>query len=169
SKYAFAPFTYNFSLGFSWKDLNVNALFTGEFGHDVIYDKGFYADASGGKRSGAWLSENSNNLREWYGNYWTPENTDARYPRIDNYGFKGYRSTFWMRDGHTLRLRNLSISYGLPQKYAKAIDVDALRVFFQGTNLLTLINPYPYKDASVGFWSDYPQIRTFNLGINLSF
>ena len=73
-----------------------------------------------------------------------------------------------MRDGHTLRLRNLNISYSIPRQFVKKIGLEQLRVFFTGTNLWTIINPYPYKDASVGYWSDYPQIRTFNFGINIS-
>jgi hypothetical protein len=74
-----------------------------------------------------------------------------------------------MRDGHNLRLRSLNVSYSLPAKLSKPVGIDQLRVFFSGTNLLTLINPYPYKDASVGFWSDYPSIRSYNLGVNLNF
>jgi hypothetical protein len=74
-----------------------------------------------------------------------------------------------MRDGHTLRLRSLNINYNLSGKFTKSIGIEQLRVFFSGTNLVTLINPYPYKDASVGYWSDYPMIRTFNFGLNLNF
>jgi len=167
-KYSFAPFNYGFSVGFKWKDLKVDALFTGAFGNDVFFEKGFWTDASGGSRSGEFLSEYSNQLREWYGNYWTEENPNAKYPRLDTYGLRGYRSTFWMRDGHELRLKTINISYSLPSKIAKAINVEQLRAFVQGSNIVTLINPYPYKDASVGFWSDYPMIRTINFGLNLS-
>lgn len=178
SKYGTAPYTYGVTLGFSWKDLRVEALFNGSFGNDVIFDKGFYADASGGKRSGDFLSSTSNQLKEWYGNYCTLTqdengnislvNPDAKYPRLDSYSGRGLRSDFWMRDGHTLRLRNLNISYNLAGQFVKKIGLEQLRVFFTGTNLWTIINPYPYKDANVGYWSDYPQIRTFNFGINIS-
>ncbi|MDD3322735.1 MAG: TonB-dependent receptor [Paludibacter sp.] len=169
SKYDSAPYSYAFTLGFTWKDFKVDALFTGQFGNDVIFDKGFYTTASGGSRTGDFLSTESNQLAEWYGNYWTESNLNSKYPRLDSYSFRDKRSTFWLRDGHTLQLRNVNVSYNLPQKFAKSIGIDRFRIFFTGSNLWTIINPYPYKDASVGFWSDYPMIRTFNFGLNLSF
>ena len=178
SKYSTPPYTYGVTLGFTWKNLKVEALLNGSFGNDVIFDKGFYTDASGGKRSGDFLSSTSNQLKEWYGNYCTLvqsgdgtvalANPNAKYPRLDNFSGRSLRSDFWMRDGHTLRLRNLNVSYSVPTQFVKKIGLDQLRVFFTGTNLWTIINPYPYKDASVGYWSDYPQIRTFNFGINIS-
>lgn len=169
SKYSFAPFNYGFSLGVKWKNLKVDALFTGAFGNDVLFEKGFWTSASGGGRSGDFLSEYSNQLREWYGNYWTESNPNAKYPRLDSYSLRGYRSTFWMRDGHELRLKTINVSYNMPSKLAKAMSLEQLRVFMQGSNIVTIINPYPYKDASVGFWSDYPMIRTINFGLNLTF
>lgn len=169
SKYDSAPFNYGFSFGFSWKNLRVDALFNGAFGNDVVFEKGFWHDASGGSRAGDFLSVNSNLLREWSGNYWTENNVNAKYPRLDTYSLRNQRSTFWMRDGHTLRLRSVNVSYLVPKNITKPVGIEQLRVFFSGTNLLTLINPYPYKDASVGFWSDYPMIQSFNFGLNLNF
>ncbi len=169
SKYDSAPFRYGFTLGFKYKNFKVDALFNGSFGNDVVFEKGFWTDASGGSRTGAFLSEQSNQLSEWYGNYWTTERTDAIYPRLDTYSLRNQRSTFWMRDGHDLRLRNINVSYSLPSKISKPMGIENFRIFFSGTNIITLINPYPYKDASVGFWSDYPMVRSYNLGINLNF
>lgn len=169
SKYSFNPYNYGFSLGTTWKNFKLDVLFNGSFGSDVVFEKGFWTDASGGGRSGAFLSEYSNQLKEWSGNYWTENNINAKYPRLDSYSLRGYRSTFWMRDGHELRLKTINLSYSMPSKLAKSMNMEQMRVFATGTNIITLINPYPYKDASVGFWSDYPMIRTINLGINLMF
>lgn len=169
SKYDSPPFNYGFSLGFTWKSLRIDALFNGSFGNDVIFEKGFYENASGGSRTGDFLSLSSNQLREWYGNYWTENNIYAKYPRLDENSLRNKRSTFWMRDGHTLRLRSVNVSYSLPKNWSNLVGVEQCRVFFSGTNLLTIINPYPYKDASVGFWSDYPMVQSFNFGLNLNF
>lgn len=168
SKYSFNPHNYGFTLGFKWKDLNFDVLFTGAFGSNVLFEKGFWTDASGGGRKGDFLSEYSNQLREWYGNYWTEQNPNAKYPRLDSYSNARNRSTFWMRNGHELRMKTINISYNLPSKIAKSVGLEQVRVFSQASNLLTIINPYPYKDASVGFWSDYPMIRTINFGLNVT-
>lgn len=168
SKYSFNPHNYGFTLGFKWKDLTFDALFTGAFGSSVLFEKGFWTDASGGGRKGEFFSEYSNQLREWYGNYWTEDNPNAKYPRLDSYSYSRVRSTFWMRNGHELRLKTINVSYSLPSKMAKMVGLEQFRVYMQASNLLTIINPYPYKDASVGFWSDYPMIRTINLGLNIT-
>lgn len=169
SKYSFNPYNYGFSLGFKWKDLSFDAMFTGSFGSNVVFEKGFWTDASGGGRTGSFLSLYSNQLKEWYGNYWTENNINAKYPRLDSYSFRGNRSTFWMRNGHELSFKTINISYNLPSAYIKSVGIEQCRVYVQGSNLWTIINPYPYKDASVGFWSDYPMIRTINIGLNLTF
>ena len=148
---------------------------SGHFGHDVVFDKGFYTTASGGGRTGDFLSTTSNLLSEWYGNYAIANedgslaNPDAIYPRLDKNSLRGERSDFWMRDGHSLRLRTLTVSYSLPANVLSKASIASCRVFFTGNNLWTIVNPYPYKDAYVGYWSDYPQIRTFNFGINIGF
>lgn len=169
SKYSFNPYNYGFSFGVKWKGISIDALFSGAFGSNVVFEKGFWTTASGGGRTGAFLSQYSNQLREWYGNYWTENNVNAKYPRLDDWSLRGYRSTFWMRNGHELRFKTVNVSYNIPSKFIKPIGIEQCRVYFQGSNLWTIINPYPYKDASVGFWSDYPMIRTLNLGLNLSF
>jgi len=169
SKYSFAPFNYGYTIGFTWKSFKVDAMFTGSFGNDVFFEKGFWTTASGGGRTGAFLSETSNQLSEWYGNYWTEDNINAIYPRLDENSLRGYRSTFWMREGHQLQLKTINVSYVLSPKLSKKVGVDQCRVYCQASNIWTIINPYPYKDASVGFWSDYPMVRTINFGLNLSF
>ncbi|HRZ96170.1 MAG TPA: TonB-dependent receptor [Paludibacter sp.] len=168
SKFSFNPHNYGFTLGCKWKDITLDALFTGAFGSSVLFEKGFWTGASGGGRTGDFLSEYSNQLSEWYGNYWTEENPNAIYPRLDDYSNRQFRSTFWMRNGHELRLKTINLSYSLPTKIAKIAGLEQLRVYMQASNILTIINPYPYKDASVGFWSDYPMIRTINLGLNIT-
>ncbi len=175
SKYDSAPYNYGVTLGFNWRGLSVSALLSGHFGHDVVFDKGFYTTASGGGRTGDFLSTTSNLLSEWYGNYAIANedgslaNPDAIYPRLDKNSLRGERSDFWMRDGHSLRLRTLNVSYSLPANVLSKASIASCRVFFTGNNLWTIVNPYPYKDAYVGYWSDYPQIRTFNFGINIGF
>nr|WP_321436351.1 TonB-dependent receptor [uncultured Bacteroides sp.] len=167
NKYSSAPFNFGLSLGVTWKDFRVDAIFSGSFGNNVFYDKPFYGDGSGSRR-GAFLSETSNNLKEWAGNYWTESNPNAKYPRLID-GYRDKQSTFWMRDGATLSLRTVNVSYSLPAKMAKYIGIGQTRVFFSGSNLLTIINPFNYKDANISSWVDYPMIRTFNFGLNLSF
>ena len=48
---------------------------------------------------------------------WTPENPDARYPRLSA-GSNSYNertSTFWLQNSSYLRLKNIELSYTLPK------------------------------------------------------
>lgn len=166
SKYDTPPFRYGFNLGFQWHGVRFDAVIGGQFGNKVLYDKAVYTTGEGNRGTMAWLSTNSNNLEMWADHY-TPENPGASMPRLDK-GYANKRSTFWMHDGHTLTLRSASVSYVVPQKFYSKIGLSALRVYLTGTNLLDIINPYPYKNASLSSWMDYPIMRTLNFGLNLT-
>jgi TonB-dependent starch-binding outer membrane protein SusC len=66
---------------------------------------------------------------------WTPENTDAKYPRLDvNDTFSGQQlSSYYVEDGSYVRLRTLQIGYRIPEKW-----IPNTRVYVQAENLFTL-------------------------------
>lgn len=74
-------------------------------------------------------------------------------------------STRYVYDGSYIRLRNLNIGYKLPM-------VQGMRIFFQGTNLLTLTD-YVGLDPEVGIngdpWFGYPVSKTIAFGFNYNF
>ncbi|QIK53652.1 TonB-dependent receptor [Dysgonomonas sp. HDW5B] len=74
-------------------------------------------------------------------------------------------STRYVYDGSFIRLRNLNIGYTLP-------NVPGLRIYFQGTNLLTFTD-YKGLDPEVGIngdpWFGYPVAKTMTFGFNYNF
>lgn len=121
----------------------------------------------------------------WYANYdnaplylvegsWTPDNTDADFPRLSvdkaSYSNNGQVSDFWKRDGSYLRLKNAAIGYTFPSRLLNKVNIDRLRIYIAGTNLLTF-TAFKYIDPEsmnvvTGY---YPQQRTVSFGIDLSF
>ena len=94
--------------------------------------------------------------------YWTEDNTDAAYPRLignldDHNNYKN--STFWLRDGSFLRLKNLEIGY----TYKMA------RFFASGQNLLTF-SPFDHWDPELGGGRGlkYPNLRMVTVGLQLN-
>jgi hypothetical protein len=72
-----------------------------------------------------------------------------------------------------VRLKALSIGYSLPKSILQKVNVQGLRIYFAGTNLLTFNK---LKDFQVDPESPsgnaayyYPQLRTMTLGVNASF
>jgi TonB-linked SusC/RagA family outer membrane protein len=114
-----------------------------------------------------------NYYESWVKNRWTPENTNATWPRVFNrsneYWSPGAnRSTFWEFSTDYVRLKSLEIGYNLPSALIKKIGVEKLRVYCSGQNLLTLskikeIDPEETQGTS------YPLQRVVNLGVTLTF
>jgi TonB-linked SusC/RagA family outer membrane protein len=157
AEYSSPPYHYGFTLGLSWKSIKLNMTFSGAFGHQEFINKDEQA-----------LPTSASNVFAFWGDYWSDQNPDGSMPRPYEYGYEGQVSTFWMRNGHTLRLSNLNLSYTLPDKLSSKINIPQLRVYFTATNLWTIISPFKYKDPSVSRAYDYPMMSTYNFGLNIT-
>ncbi|WP_187262088.1 SusC/RagA family TonB-linked outer membrane protein [Pontibacter beigongshangensis] len=151
-------YVYGFTLGASYKRFRLSGTFNGGFGHKVFIEKDEMA-----------LPSPTTNVFSFWRDYWTPDNPDASMPRPYNYGYADQISTFWMRNGHTLRLVNVNLSYDLPASISEKWKLPHFRIYYTGTNLLTLINPFDHKDPSVSRAYDYPMVTTSSLGLNVTF
>jgi TonB-linked SusC/RagA family outer membrane protein len=158
AKHTSPTYYYGSTLFASWKGLKIETTLSGKFGNKVFFDKEAMA-----------LPTATTNVPAFWSDHWTADNPDAAYPRAYNYGLVSNYSTFWMRDGHILRLTDLNVSYILPASWAKKIDISQFRLFFTTKYLFTFLNPLPYKDADLSRYNSYPMTRSYNLGINLNF
>lgn len=123
--------------------------------------------------------------RPWYGNWdnaplylvensWRPDNPNAEYPRLTTNGLShannAQQSDFWKRNGAYLRLKNVTLGYTLPKLWTNKMGLSNIRVYANGTNLLTFTD-FKYIDpestnVATGY---YPQQRTFSFGIDVRF
>jgi hypothetical protein len=157
------------NLSGSWKGFDVSVQFQGA--------------AKVKKMLGSGVTDQSPLTRPWYGNWdnsplylvensWTPDNTNARYPRLSTIANTNNSpiSSWWMVDGSYLRLKNASIGYTLPSKLTKKVGISNLRVYASGYNLVTW-TAFKYLDPELSdyAWTYYPQQRTFTFGLDLSF
>lgn len=108
--------------------------------------------------------------------FWTPENTGARYPIPDTgYGLSHNQqgSTFWELDCKYVRLKNLQLSYDFKYKLLKNVPwVSNLTLSLVGQNLLTLSKANDYfLDPEQGDVENYgyPIMRTYSFVLNLGF
>jgi TonB-linked SusC/RagA family outer membrane protein len=119
--------------------------------------------------------------------YWTPENTDARYPRLAAIGSAS--NTYNWRTGSDLykydaayaRLKNVNIGYTFPKSISKKAGMERLRISLIGQNLYTLtklkfIDPETTEfgnNVSVGSSSNsarsYPLPVFYGAGIDITF
>jgi hypothetical protein len=111
-------------------------------------------------------------LSRWHG-----EGTSDDYPRLtnlDDNGNFGNMSDFYLQKGDYLRLKLLQLGYTLPKSLTGKVNIDKIRVYLSGENLITLTEYTGYDPEIGGDVSGidrgyYPQARSFNFGINLQF
>ena len=102
---------------------------------------------------------------------WTPENTDASYPRLAYQQTYNQRlSTYWLEDASYLRLKNIQIGFTLPGELTEKYRIDRLRVYASADNLFTKTDFfYGYDPESpVSDGGFYPQVKTYVFGVNIN-
>lgn len=163
---------FGLSLGAEWKGFDFNMFWQGAAMFDVnicgIYDSGvrdntfytkpFYNDGN----TPYYLVEKS----------WRPDNTDAEYPRLGIASRQngGPFSSWWVKDGTYLRLKSLQLGYTLPKKWTEKAGFKSIRAYVSGGNLLTFCG-LEYLDPEMPSVNQgyYPQQRTYEFGLNITF
>jgi len=169
-------FTAGLDFGMRRGRFDLNATLFGTFGNDIFdVQKEFYV-----------FRNFSTNVRDdLLANSWTPERTNAKYPRLDqNDNFSHAISSFYVEDGSHVRLRNVRLAYEVPQSFASWLSRSS--IYVQAENLFT-ITGYEGLDPSLpaanvsgpaGDIRDqyrgvdrgtYPSSRTFSIGLTTTF
>lgn len=116
---------------------------------------------------------------EMYGNFWTPERTNAKYARLAPglYNMNGEVNDRYVFKTSYLRMKNVTLSYQIPAKYLKNYRINGANIFVTTTNLFT-ISDWPGLDPEtlapgvtyMGRNTDpYPLSKSFSIGFNLQF
>lgn len=150
------PLNYGISLGGSWKGISLDIFLQGVAGNDIMIDQ-----------RGSQARPQETNFDFWT-DHWTPDNVDAAFPRASR-NAAGYSSTFWVRSGSFMRLKNINLSYTLPKTALSKIGVSQLRFFLTGNNLCLLQNKLKYYDPENSSIKAYPLMKSYSFGVNLSF
>jgi TonB-linked SusC/RagA family outer membrane protein len=167
---------YGFSFGGSYKGFDFSVLFQGAANVSVAYSQ-----LEGTVLYNISAFSNGWNGPDYLAESWTQERYEAglpiKFPRF----CEGYTnspnynsSSFWIKDASYLRLKNAEIGYTIPGDLLKKYEVSYLRLYINGSNLLTWDSLLPGLDPeSVGGVQanivPYPVTRTINLGLNVKF
>ena len=154
-------YTYSFSLNGSWRGISLGAFFQGVGKADgFLYQQGIMPFFNGGT------------VQQQHKDNWTPENPNAKFPRLAFSETNNEKvSSFWVKDASYLRLKNLQLGYTLPAKLARKLSAGSARIYVNGQNLFTKDNFWKGYDveAPVGRGDVYPQVKTYTVGLDVSF
>ncbi len=156
--------TYGFNVNASWKGFTLSAMFQGVWGNQ-IYDATRRTDAR------------ASNLPAWMLNRWTGEGTSNRIPRFVIADPRNWASSdLLVHDGDYFRLKNIMLSYQIPQNLTRRFFVESLRVFVSAENLFTCTKYHGFDPeissggTSLGIdYGVYPQPRIWTVGFNIQF
>jgi hypothetical protein len=157
-------FIYSFTGGAKYKGFDMSLLIQGVYGGE-------------GWSSGQLTSPFFNgyyNMATWMKNRWTPEKPNNTYQRvfIDNQR-STIKSRYYVEDLSYMRLKNIELGYTLPRRIQNNLHLNGCRIFVSGQNLFTITAYKGFDPERSGVKSsniyDYPLVKTFTAGLNLSF
>jgi len=152
---ALPSITYGLSLGTKWKGFMFDIFFQGLAGYNKVLDF----------RAGG-INYHTSTF-EYKADHWTDTNPNASQPSAK--GDKNNEvSTFWVRNASFLRCKNVTFSYDIPSKITKKIGIERVKVFVTGTNLFLLEDHIKWMDPEAVSMSDYPVMKNFSLGLNIT-
>lgn len=107
---------------------------------------------------------------------WTasdPFNQNVLYPRMHSsaFSYNLRNSTWWYRSANFLRFKNLEFGYQFNAKQLRSLNLRNLRVYVQGTNLITW-DHVKYWDPELGnanSGAQYPISRNWKVGLEVTF
>ena len=157
-------FIYGLSAGFDVAGFDFVIDFNGQRGNQIINAKKM-------ARFGTYNFEAS------YLDRWTGEGTSNAEPRITNGGHNYEMSDRFIEDGSFLRLRTLQVGYTLPSNLLGQLKLSRLRVYANGTNLITWDSYSGYTpEISSGSVIDvgidrgvFPIAKVFTVGLDIGF
>jgi TonB-linked SusC/RagA family outer membrane protein len=159
-------FTFGFSNTFTWRRFELSGLLQGSRGGEILNVNRIRTEAQ----------PRANVIRGRWEDRWTPDNPDAKYPRVgenpNQVGPNNFTSNL-LEDGSYVRLRTVTLSYGAPAWLFGA------RLYVTGTNLVTWTD-YTGFDPDVSAQSvgntnrgidigAYPLSRTIIAGLNINY
>ena len=153
-------YTYGLNINATYKNFDLSAFFQGVGKVDVTTVQSNRAPIS-----------QDGNFKKLHLDSWTPDNTSASFPRLTSYSHNYVSSSFWIKNGAYLRLKNLQIGYSLPKSFDRTVGIDRCRFYVSGQNLVTWskLNKYGIDPENPDDSRYYPQVKVFSLGVNVDF
>ena len=154
-------YLYGINLSAKWKGFDVAVMFQGVAKRKLLIDTEAISPF-GRTHQMPWPIHRA---------YWTPENTDAYWPRLYNYNgdmFNFQPSDKWVQDASYLRLKNITVGYTIPvpKRY-----IDKLRIYVSGndvwekSDILKVFDPESGNNVGRNY---YPFFRTWSFGVNVT-
>ena len=180
-------YMYGVNLGADWNNISFSVFFQG------VGKQQWYPSTEAEMFWGQYNRPYNNIPTFHLGNMWTPENTNAYFPRTMSRAASnsttrtlGVAQTRYLQNVAYMRMKNIQVGYNLPSGLISRIGARSLRIYFSGENLFTLSPMYKIvkntidvenavaadqdlNSGNAGDGYNYPLLKSFSFGVNLTF
>ena len=157
-------FNYFINPSIKWNNFDFEVMFQGVQGVEAYYSGPYSMPMN---LDGVY----STTPQKMHQDYWTPANTDARFPRLTPSPMENNRtSTFWEFDASYCRVKYIQIGYRLKPSITNKINISNVRFFINLQNIFTFAKEDVIDPESRGSsTSSYPLVKTYSAGLNITF
>ncbi len=165
---------YGLNLTADWNGFDFTAFFQGAAGHEVKVGETFldpFIQQGLGNGVVFWLDRWHRENPEDINSPWIP----GEMPAVRPTGFSANNktSTWCLLKANYLRLKTLEIGYTLPKTWLERIKVSNIRVYANCYNPITITSggmmKYMDPENSNVYLQYYPQMKSYNFGVNVTF
>jgi TonB-dependent starch-binding outer membrane protein SusC len=163
-----------FNANLSYKGFDMVLFINGSYGNEIV--NSMYQTLYNSKMFECNISS------DMAVNHWSPENPTSDVPRLDAADLNKNTENFsdrYVENGSYLRVKNLQFGYSIPMEFAKKMHIKNLRIYTSFDNLFTFTKYTGLDPELFGLYGDpfnygvdmvnYPQPRSYSLGLNLTF
>lgn len=157
-----APWTGGFGTRLAWKGISLDVLFSWVADRYMMNNDRYFDESNG-------MFQSNNQSNRLLYERWKKPGDVTDIPRD---GEPVYMDSHLLEDASFLRLKNMTLSYSLPQSLLrKTRFFEAVRVYVQGQNLFTFTNftgldPESHENI---YHAQYPMSRQFTFGLDITF
>lgn len=156
-----------------YKNFDFSFTFQGQWGASIYNGGGRFQSANGDYYD----NQSIDQLNRWQNPGDITNVPQARFLA----GNGSQNSSRYLQGADFIRLRNLTLGFTLPDSFNKSLNIDELRIYFTGVNILTFTNYSDYDPESTydidansninvgtAFYSA-PPAKTYTVGVNFQF
>jgi TonB-linked SusC/RagA family outer membrane protein len=179
-------YAFGVNLGADWNNFFVSTFFQG------VGKQDWYPSTEAEFFWGQYNRPYNNIPTFHLGNMWTPENTDAYFPRTMSRAASnattrelGVAQTKYLQNIAYVRMKNIQIGYSLPKNLISKIGANEVKIYFSGENLwswsplykivkhLDVENTGPsdqlFTTTNAGDGYNYPMLKSLSFGLSVVF
>ena len=157
----FPDWSYGLNFGAEYKGFDFQLFLQGVTGNQIYNALRLRTEGTG----------NEATLSTMMRDVWSETNPNGSIPNASSNPMNTESNSRYVEEGAYLRLKTLQLGYTLPSSISSRLAMSRCRIYLSANNLFTLTG-YSGYDPEVGGgvdYGNYPQSRTFMLGLNVNF